>query len=220
MIFRAFTLSLQSVSDGRIIALMAKTLAIGIAIFMLFGILFWFALRHLLGRWHWDGYGFAALGAAAITLIFGWLLWRAIAIAVLWFFSDDIVDAVEARHYPAHALSAKRPGAVESGKMALRSAGRLIGYNLLASPLYILLLISGIGTGIAFLFVNALLLGRDLQDMLEARHGKGQIAFDPVSRTLLGAVGTAAMLLPLVNLFVPVVATAMAVHLAHLKRPV
>ncbi|MFC4293297.1 EI24 domain-containing protein [Sphingorhabdus arenilitoris] len=220
MIFRAFTLSLQSVSDGKIIALMLKTLAITAGLFILLAVGFWFALGRLLSHWQWDIYGLAAIGAVAFAVLFGWLLWRAIAIAVLWFFSDDIVDAVEARHYPAHVLSAKRPGAVESGKMALRSAGRLIGYNLLAAPLYLLLLITGVGTGIAFLFVNSLLLGRDLQDMLEARHGKGQIAFDRVSRGLLGAVGTAAMLLPLVNLLVPVVATAMAVHLAHLKKPV
>jgi CysZ protein len=220
MIFRAFTLSLQSLSDKKILAIMVKTLAISLVVFASSGVAFWFGLEWLLARWNLGDSGLAAIGAFAAALLFGWLLWRVIAIAVLWFFSDDIVDAVEARHYPAHALSGKRPGAVQSGQMALRSIGRALGYNLLALPLYVVLLITGVGTGLAFLFVNSLLLGRDLQDMLEARHGREQIRFDAVSRTLLGATGTAAMMLPFVNLLVPVVATAMAVHMAHSRQAV
>ena len=43
-------------------------------------------------------------------------------------------------------------------------------YNLLASPLYIGLLITGIGTAVAFFAVNAILIGRDMQDMVASRH--------------------------------------------------
>ena len=68
---------------------------------------------------------------------------------------------------------------------------------------------------LAFLFVNALLLGRDLEDMLIARHGKAYGTLGKVPRFLLGLAGTAAMLIPFVNLVVPVIATAGAVHMAH-----
>ena len=54
--------------------------------------------------------------------------------------------------------------------MGLASAGRGIGYNLLASPIYIGLLVTGVGTAFAFLAVNAILIGRDLQDMIASRH--------------------------------------------------
>lgn len=101
--------------------------------------------------------------------------------------------------------------------MAMRSVMRVIGYNLLALPVYILLLITGVGTAIAFLLINALLLGRDLEDMLIARHGKAHGSISKLPRLLLGLLGTAGMLIPFLNLLVPVIATAMAVHLVHGK---
>jgi uncharacterized protein involved in cysteine biosynthesis len=98
--------------------------------------------------------------------------------------------------------------------MAVRSIVRVLGYNLLALPLYLLLLFTGVGTAIAFLLINALLLGRDLEDMLIARHGtKG--AMNKLPRLMLGLIGTVGMLVPLVNFLVPILATATAVHLVH-----
>ncbi len=42
--------------------------------------------------------------------------------------------------------------------------------NLLLSPLYLILLVTGVGTALAFFLVNGWLLGRDLGDMVAARH--------------------------------------------------
>ena len=77
------------------------------------------------------------------------------------------------------------------------------------------MLFTGIGTAIAFLLVNALLLGRDLEDMLVARHGKDHGAMRKLPRLLLGLTGTVGMMVPFFNLIVPVLATAAAVHMAH-----
>jgi uncharacterized protein involved in cysteine biosynthesis len=99
--------------------------------------------------------------------------------------------------------------------MAVRSIARVVGYNLLALPLYILLLVTGVGTAIAFMLLNALLLGKDLEDMLIARHGASQGSIQKLPRLLLGFIGTVGMLIPYLNLLVPVLATAMAVHVVH-----
>jgi uncharacterized protein involved in cysteine biosynthesis len=131
-----------------------------------------------------------------------------------WVFADDIIDAVEDRHYPRQAAFGKRPSLGTGLQMAVRSIVRVLGYNLLALPLYLLLLFTGVGTAIAFLLINALLLGRDLEDMLIARHGaKG--AMNKLPRLMLGLMGTFGMLVPLVNFLVPILATATAVHLVH-----
>ena len=45
-----------------------------------------------------------------------------------------------------------------------------MGVNLLMTPVYVALLVSGVGTAAAFFVVNAWLLGRDLTDMVAARH--------------------------------------------------
>jgi CysZ protein len=215
---RAFSLSLQSLSDPRILGVLLKSVLLTAAIFTVFGLGLWYGIDALLARFGMGDDTVSALAAAAILILGGFVLFRVIAIAVLWVFSDTVVDVVEDRYYPDHGARANSPGLAASVGMAVRSAGRALGYNLLASPVYLLLLVSGLGTAMAFLGVNALLLGRDLEDMLIARHGRDYAAMGRMRRTLIGLIGTAAMLVPFINFVVPVVITAMAVHMAHSQK--
>jgi uncharacterized protein involved in cysteine biosynthesis len=211
----ALMLSFQSLSDRRVALVMVKVVVLTMVTLILSGIGLWFALQALFGWLSVNGTGFwSGLLSAAILGLAGILLFRVVAVAITWVFADDIIDAVEERFYPRHAAFGKRPSFGAGAQMAVKSIARVVGYNLLALPVYVLLLFTGVGTAIAFLLINALLLGRDLEDMLIARHGaKG--AMNKLSRVILGLFGTAGMMVPLVNLFVPVLATAMAVHLVH-----
>ena len=208
-------LSFQSLSDRRVAVVMVKVVVLTIVTLIVSGIGLWFALQALFSWLSINATGFwSGLLSAGIDALSGILLFRVVAIAMTWVFADDIIDAVEDRHYPSHAAFGKRPSLGAGVQMAVKSIARVVGYNLLALPIYVLLLFTGVGTAIAFLLINALLLGRDLEDMLIARHGaKG--AMNKLSRVMLGLFGTAGMMVPLVNLFVPVLATAMAVHLVH-----
>ena len=213
----AIALSFQSLSDRRIQAIMVKVVLLTLCVFILLGFALWWLLGSLLAHFGLsaDSGTLTAITAFASTAFSTVLLFRLVAVAITWIFADDIIDAVEARHYPIRAEMGKRPGVFRGAHMAIISVLRAIGYNLLALPLYALLLITGIGLPIAFLTVNALLLGRDLEDMLSARHGKAHGAMGRGPRFLLGLAGTAAMLIPFVNLVVPVIATAAAVHYVH-----
>lgn len=213
---QALMLSFQSLSDKRVAALLAKVILLTIAVFIILGIGLWYALDALFAWMNLSDDGtLSGLLSVALLLLSGILLFRIVAVAITWIFADDIIDAVEDRHYPHHAEHGKRPGLAKGAQMALRSVVRVVGYNLLALPVYVLLLFTGIGTAIAFMLVNALLLGRDLEDMLVARHGKAHGSIRKLPRLLLGLFGTAGMLIPFFNLVVPVLATAMAVHMVH-----
>ena len=196
--------------------LLIKVVLCTFASFLLLGVGMWFALDWLFA---WlniqNGAYLSALLSLAIIPISAFLLFRVVAIAITWIFADDIIDAVEDRYYPQKAAFGKRPGVGAGVHMAVRSIARVVGYNLLALPLYIVLLVTGIGTAIAFMLLNALLLGKDLEDMLIARHGASQGSIQKLPRLLLGFVGTVGMLIPFLNLLVPVLATAMAVHVVH-----
>ncbi|WP_295496495.1 EI24 domain-containing protein [Sphingorhabdus sp. EL138] len=215
---QALMLSFQSLSDRRVAVVMVKVIVLTIVTLIVSGIGLWFALQALFGWLSVNDTGFwSGLLSAAILGLSGILLFRAVAVAITWVFADDIIDAVEDRFYPRHAAFGKRPSLGAGVHMAVKSIARVVGYNLLALSVYILLLFTGVGTAIAFLLINALLLGRDMEDMLIARHGaKG--AMNKLSRVMLGLFGTAGMMVPLVNLFVPVLATAMAVHLVHSEK--
>jgi uncharacterized protein involved in cysteine biosynthesis len=196
--------------------LLIKVVLCTFASFLLLGVGMWFALDWFFA---WlniqNGAYLSALLSLAIIPISAFLLFRVVAVAITWIFADDIIDAVEDRYYPQKAAFGKRPGVGAGVHMAVRSIARVVGYNLLALPLYIVLLVTGIGTAIAFMLLNALLLGKDLEDMLIARHGASQGSIHKLPRLLLGFVGTIGMLIPFFNLLAPVLATAMAVHVVH-----
>lgn len=209
-------LSFQSLSDQRVVRLLAKVVLLTLVAFAILGVGLWFAVQQL---FLWlnvgDGGVWSGLLSVAIIALSGVLLFRVIAVAITWVFADDIIDAVEDRHYPQHAQTGVRPNLATGLKMGLRSVIRVISYNVLALPIYILLLVTGVGTAIAFLLINAILMGRDLEDMLVARHGNNHGSIRKLPRLLLGLLATAAMMIPFVNFFVPVLATAMAVHMVN-----
>jgi uncharacterized protein involved in cysteine biosynthesis len=213
---QALQLSFQSLSDRRVAMLLIKVVLCTFASFLLLGVGVWFALNWLFESLNIRGSEYlSAFLSLAIIPISAFLLFRVVAVAITWMFADDIIDAVEDRHYPQKAAFGKRPGVGAGVHMAVRSIARVVGYNLLALPLYIVLLVTGIGMAIAFMLINALLLGKDLEDMLIARHGASQGSIQKLPRLLLGFVGTIGMLIPFFNLLVPVLATAMAVHVVH-----
>jgi CysZ protein len=215
---RAISMGLSSLSDKGVMLILAKAMALTLLVCSVLGVGLWYGLDWLIGQAGVNDEGLiAALASVAIFVFAGLLLFRMVAVAVTWIFADDIIDAVEARHYPLAAIRGSRPSMGLGLVMGLKSAARALLYNLFALPLYLLLLITGFGAPLVFLGVNALLLGRDLEEMLVARHGRETAMLGKGPRLMLGLAGTGGMMVPLLQFIVPVVATAAAVHMAHGK---
>ncbi|ANI77765.1 MULTISPECIES: EI24 domain-containing protein [Sphingobium] len=195
--------------------LLGKSLALTLLIFVMAGLGLWTAVHAVRVYFGWSGGGLAEAAAATIGVIaMAWLLFRTIAMAIMNLFADDIIAAVERSSYPAAAAEARSLGLGPSVRLALASAARTIGWNLIAMPAYLLLLVTGVGTIGLFLALNAYLLGRDLADMVEPRHA----ALPPISRLhrwLMGLVSALLFLLPFINLLAPIWSAAMAVHMLH-----
>ncbi|MFS0773887.1 EI24 domain-containing protein [Sphingomonas sp. 1P08PE] len=221
---RYLFLSIGQLGDRAVLAVLAKSLAVTLALFGVLGIGLWWAIDAVLARWTGaDATALAAVAATLIAIVSLWLLFRAIAVAAVGLFADDIVVAVERRHYPGALRTARPLPFHRAAAQSLRAAGRVIAVNLLLVPVYVALLVTGVGTGIAFLLVNGWLLGRDLGDMVAVRH------LDPAGvkawrgatrgrRFLLGLGGTVLLAIPFVNLLAPVLGAAMATHLFHARR--
>ncbi|MGE3690642.1 MAG: EI24 domain-containing protein [Novosphingobium sp.] len=215
----ALILSLRQLLDPAVLRVLLKSMAITLLLFVGLGGLAWWA-----GGWVLAAWGLSEeLGSlvALLAIVLGaWLLWRIVALAVLQFFAVEVVKAVEARHYPRALATARDPDWREELKGSLAGAVRTVLFNLLALPLALLLLITGIGPALVFWLVNAVLLGRELTDMVWARHRHARGALAPVSRferIVLGGVSTAMLSLPVANLLAPIVGAAMATHLIHRK---
>ena len=222
----AFLLSIQQLGDRVVLKVLARSLMLTLAVFVAFAAGLVFGVRALAGSWFGLSGGTADLAGAAallIAIVGVWLLFRAVAVAVIGIFADEVVAAVEAKHYP-HALATARDVPLSrSISMGLGSASRAILVNLLLLPLYLILLVTGVGTAALFFIANGWLLGRDLSDMVAARHmdDAGMKAARKTARggrMLLGLGGTGLLIIPGVNFVAPVLGAAMATHLYHRRK--
>ncbi len=216
----AFLLALRDLPNPRVLRVLAQSLALTLLLLAVSGAAIFFAARWGLAHWQWLGE--AELDMAGLVIVLAiiagsWLLFRAVAIVVVGLFADGIVAHVEGRHYPAAAARAVDVGWRQNIRLALASLVRLIGGNLLAMPIYILLLVTGIGTPIFALLVNALLLGRDLEAMVLARH-PDRPRLDRPARWSMGLLSAASFVVPIANLLAPILSAAMAVHMLHLRN--
>lgn len=216
----AFLLALGDLPHPRVLRVLAQSLALTFVLLAVSGTAIFFAARWVLAHWKWLGAAERDMAGILIVLAIvagSWLLFRAVAIVVVGLFADTIVADVEGRHYPAAAARAVDVGWRQNIGLALASLVRLIGGNLLALPVYILLLVTGIGTPIFALLVNALLLGRDLEAMVLARH-PDQPRLDRPARWSMGLLSAAGFIVPVANLLAPILGAAMAVHMLHLRN--
>jgi CysZ protein len=225
---RAFTLALSDLRHGALLTIWLKSAALALLLFVIAGVASYWGMSHYLdapngfteglGK-EWQITVFVIL-SAILAILGAWFLFRAVILLLLGVFSDDVIAHVEGHHYPFAAAQSVRPALWPSLKLGMRSFGRIIGVNILVSPLYLLLLATGIGTWALFLAVNGWLFGKDLDEMVQAHHKtNGAVPpLPPMTRTLLGLLATVALSVPFVNLFVPILAVAMAVHISHLSK--
>ena len=218
----AIARALPQLAEGRILKILLKSVFVTLVLFALLGFAGWYGLSLLLGDWN-EGYAaeLGALVAVLLTIIGGWLLFRIVALFVLQFFAEEIVAAVEERHYPHTAQTLRQRPFAETLGDSLRSAGRALGLNLLALPVALILLVTGVGTALLFWLVNAFLLGRELMEMVWLRHRTDKAELPPISRVqrcALGGFVAALMAIPFVNLVVPVIGAAAATHLVHRSK--
>jgi uncharacterized protein involved in cysteine biosynthesis len=209
--------------DRAILAVAAKSIGLTLLIFGVTGVGLYVGIERLL-RSEWLGsilpWGFPATAALLLWLVTMiaafWLLFRVVAIAVLQFFADAVVAAVEARHYPGLADRARPLPLRRELAHSAKGLARAVVWNFLALPVAALLGFTAIGPALVMLGVNAVLLGRELTDMAWLRHCGGDEAANPVpraERTLLGMAIAGLMLVPLANLAAPLIGAAAGTHL-------
>lgn len=196
-----------------------KVLTFGIVGTLVIYILVYIAIGWGMSRLALFGIGWAdtltdLLGGLAV-MVLTLLMAPSIAMTVLSFLLEDILQAVEAVHYPG-LPEPRRQGWLEIAWGALRFAAVIIAVNLLALPLYIVLLLLGIGP-LLYFAVNGYLLSREYFELVSWRR-LSPAQSDALRRAhlgrlwLLGGALAALSTIPGINLLVPVVGTAAMLH--------
>lgn len=225
-IFSSLALALGQLADPRVVRVLLKSVGVTLLAFAVLATTGWFALDWGLARaglgdgLFADAADLRGIAALLLTLAGLWLIWRIVAMLVIQFFAEDVVHAVEARHYPQAASAARTLTLAEQVRAGLASAGRALLANLLALPFAVVLIVTGIGPALLFWVVNAVLIGRELQDMVWLRHHHLASGLCPVSRFerfALGGAVAALLMVPFANFLAPVLGAAAAAHLVHRK---
>ena len=223
----AFAFSLAQLTDRRILAVLLKSAGLTLIAVILLGWGLWAGSGSLLDQFGLDamvgdGGELRGLIAVVAALLGTWLLFRLVALAVLQLFADEVVAAIEARHYPEIAARARPLGLHREFGLALRGGLRSLLWSLAALPVALVLIVTGVGPFVVFATVNAMLLGRELTETVRMRHRDDRGVPLPdlrfATRLVLGAVCVGLLTVPFVNLLASVVGAAMATHLVHRRE--
>jgi len=156
------------------------------------------------------------LGGIAVIVV-TWLLFPAVASFFVALFLDDIVDAVEIRHYPNEP---PRKSVVSSSAImvSLRFTAITLVLNIIALPFYLLTIWFPPLAIVIFYILNGYLLGREYYELVALRYlsltnseltrkaNKSQLFVAGVGITFLFTI-------PILNLVAPVIAVAAISHI-------
>lgn len=152
------------------------------------------------------------LGGLA-TLVITWVLFPAVLSAAVGLFLDPVAAAVEQRHYPGWPPPRQQP-ILEVAGSTLRFVAVLLLLNLFA----LLFLVIPPLFPFVFYAVNGYLLGREYYETVALRRvdittARAIWRANRLRLVIAGVITAVLLTIPVVNLVVPVVATAAMVHL-------
>ncbi len=179
----------------------------------------WFALSMMIaGFGIIDSSWFYFLVSGVAVLIATYFLFPSVVTLILGFYLEDVVRAVEAKHYPELA-DRRKQNIGEILAIILKFSILSVILNILALPLYLVPVLNLF----VFYVLNGYLLGREYFELVahrrleptEARNLRRAFR----GQNFIAGVGIAfLMTIPLVNLLAPVIGTAAMVHLVERWR--
>jgi uncharacterized protein involved in cysteine biosynthesis len=224
MIIADYLKAIGQIGDSRFLRVLA--LGLGLTIALLFGFTVAFAWTvglivpdsftlPWIGQITWID-NVASLAVIPVTLIASIFLMVPVASAFTGIFLDDVVDAVEAKHYPGLPPVAHVPFS-ESIVETLKFLGLLLGVNLVA---LILCLIFAPFAPLIFWGVNGLMLGREYATLVARRRMSAPEVRDFRKRHsttiwLAGICMAIPLTIPVMNLIVPIIGVAGFTHLVR-----
>ena len=224
MILGAFLRALGQIGDPRFRRVLGRGVLLSLALLACVTVLSLWAVQALVpDSWQLPVLGraggvdrLASLATVVLMLGLSVVLMVPVASALSGLFLDEVVEAVEARHYPALPPVPRLPWG-EALVASVAFLALLVAVNLLALLIYPL---AGPAAPLVFWAVNGFLLGREYFDLV-ARRRLGRAGARALRRRhagtvwLAGGLMAAPLSLPLVNLLVPVLGAATFTHVVH-----
>lgn len=206
--------TLGQLNDPVIRRVIGKTLGLAILAYVLFVVLVYLLVGWLSGLEGWLG-GLAQFGGVFFAIVIAWFIFPGVAAAIAGIFADEVIDAVEAKHYPG-LPPARHVSVVSAALDGLKLAGIALVANIAALPLLVVPPLYIVFTWA----VNGWLLGREYFEMVAFRRLERPAAHELRRRhnrifTIAGVMIAICLTIPFVNLLAPVLGAAFMVHVAQ-----
>ncbi|MEH6836232.1 MULTISPECIES: EI24 domain-containing protein [Falsihalocynthiibacter] len=228
MIFGDFFKSLAQLSDRSFRLVLWK--GVGLSFLLLFGIyvvfvtgINWFVPESVTLPWVGNITVLKSIFSWAsilLMILLSMFLMIPVASAFTGFFLDEVAEAVEDKHYPQLPPAPKMPFA-DTVVDTVNFLGLIVGLNIVGLVVFPFF---GPLAPIMFLGLNGFLLGREYFQMAAMRRlgrvqGRALMSKNRGEIWIAGALMALPLLIPFVNLFVPVLAAATFTHMFQRLRP-
>ena len=216
---RSFSLAIRQLPDPAFRRVLLRALLLATIVFVGLAAVVWFFLAGT------DFFTFwlletiiDVLGGVAVVVV-TWLLFPAVASFFVTLFLEDIVGAVEERHYPddppPHTIPLSTTVVV-----SLRFTTVALALNVLALPFYLLTFWFPPFALALFYCLNGYLLSREYYELVALRRldARAATSLRKANRQrlfLAGVIITFLFTVPIVNLFASVIGVAAMAHLFH-----
>ena len=220
MLMRAATLTLGQISDPVFRGVVIKSVLFTLALFVALTVVFYWAVPEVkVFESGWLQWANSALEVGGSLAFFAALVLTFSAPATLigGIFLDDIAMAVEKRHYPDDEPGRSADFSKTFG-VSLRFIGITLVLNVLALPFYLIALLFPPLFACIFYGLNGYLLSREYFELVSLRHKDAKAARQLRKANGLrvfsaGVVIAFLLTVPIVNLFMPILATAFMLHI-------
>ena len=212
---RAYIKALAHISDPGFYKPLALSLALSILTYiLLFAIIGFFIVETSLSLGTWWEISGGLLGGFGL-LVVALFLFPAILSGYIGLFLESVVTLIERKCYPT-AQGSYHSSWMENIVTTLRYVGLVVVANLVALSLYFVPILNAC----VFIGLNGILIGREYFDLVAARHmtrEERRTVYHTHRRRILGLGFLTAVLLlvPVINIVVPLVGVAAMLHLFH-----
>ena len=221
-ISKTFALALGDMKTAQVQKIWVGALVLSLAVIFVLWQGLVIVSETIISEWAWvlwlsDKVGFLSW-FSPIMLAGVFLLFPSIMVGVLFLFADRVIGLVEQRHY-GHAQKINTPlmqGLIETVQFSLK----MMGYNIVFLPLYIILIFIPPLSFALYLLINGWLLAKEYFQTIGNRyHDKDALSKHwsqaRLPLVLYCMVLSAGLVVPFLNLFIPIIGLIGMVHLWH-----
>jgi len=220
-----FSLAVVQLFDKSLQKMLWISLMASAVIFLIFWLLVGYTLLEtelfstgwFYGMFDWVFTKITNVFGGILIFVLTWFLFPSVVTLVITFFLENVINAVEKKHYP-NLPATRQQNILEISTITVKFMILSIILNVLVIPLYLVFFFLGPLNLFIFYTLNGYLLGKEYFELVACQRLEPKKANDLFKRYRssvfrVGVISAFLMTIPLINMVAPIISVAAMVHL-------